>query len=281
MYVLVAVIENVGLWGDNLTISSFNAEEIDTNRLRPREEDGNWTPVSIHFSPGSISTSETIIIPLEIELRDNSEIRLVDQDHALEGFRAIQNGKRRVFAAEAENGKVFHRKRKEAFRPPEFPYPIKYTYGPRLRLVSAVTETAEVKLRQFDPSQIFLRLGLLEGTCPSIYVRPVDGSPPMYYGRILVGAHDRTLMRNETFVHEGAADSIELVESEPEITTIRMLQIYITDSAGIEHIVHQDTNRYVLPGAPLRIQAPEMRRALKIRIEVDGFYQSMQSLLVP
>ena len=280
MFVLVAVIENVGSQ-KVMPLSMFKAEQIDTDRLRPREQDAGWKAINLPFPTGFLTMGESIVIPLEIEFRDTAWPRTgLDVNDEQLAFQKIQSDKRTEFFAKTATGAVIHKIRKSALPAPSIPYPVKYTYGPRIRLTSVISGSSEIKLRTFDPSQIYMRFGFDEGSCPRIYVTPAGGEPRVPYGKVLTGATDPKSAQWDILEYEGPASSIELVEEEPEITTIEELNVVVTDAMGIDHVLLRRTHLYVIPGAPLHIIAPEMLKAARIEVQIRGFYQPMGAMLL-
>jgi hypothetical protein len=179
-----------------------------------------------------------------------------------------------------EKGKVVYRKQKDAFKAPTLPVKVDYTYGPRLRLLSVVSDDKEIKLRPFNPLVVAMHFGFEEGSCPSIYVQAPDAKAPVSYGRILVGASGHDRARTDVLWHDGPAQFVELAEDEPEITRVRSLKVYVIDTQGGEHLAVSRSDVFVMPGLPLRLSSPELLSAARIRIEVEGYYRTLPSLLL-
>ena len=78
---------------------------------------------------------------------------------------------------------------------------------------------------------------------------------------------------------DGPAESIEIVEEEPEITTIKRLRVFVFDQSGHENPVLELRDQRVLPGIPLKIAFPELRTASGVRMEIEGYYEPLRNLL--
>jgi pimeloyl-ACP methyl ester carboxylesterase len=277
IYVLVAVIENSSE-NESLPISVIKGMQIDTDRLRPRESDGNWTPIEFEFRVGEIKKNETIVVPLEIEFRDDAFPRDMPTDDQTQLFQAIKADSHGEFIGRNWDGTVVQKKAKEAFKSPEWPTPIKYTYGPRIKLTAALSRDAYVRLREFDPNNTYMYFGQVGGSCPTVYVH-VDGDSPKAYGHVLIGAGGKAQSKLDEIVLDGPAESIEIVEEEPEITTIKRLKVFVSNLSGRERLALELRDQQVLPGVPLRIAFPELRTTSGLRIEVEGYYEPLRNLL--
>jgi hypothetical protein len=278
IYVLVAVIENSSE-SESLPISKIKGMQIDTDRLRVPESDGNWKPIEFNFPIGQIKRNETIVVPLEIEFRDDNFPRDIGTEDQAELFQTIQADSRREFIGLNWDGNVVQKKAKEAFKSPEWSHPIKYTYGPRIKLTAALSRDAYVKLREFDPNNTYMYFGYVGGTCPSVYVRVDSDSPAKPYGHVLIGAGGKAQSKLDEIVLDGPAESIEIVEEEPEITTIKRLRFFVFDQSGRENLVLELRDQRVLPGIPLRIAFPELRTTSGVRMEIEGYYEPLRNLL--
>jgi hypothetical protein len=277
LFLLVAVLENVEGKGV-LPITSVKAEEIDSDRLRAPADDKNWTPTEFAFPPTALQANESIVIPLSIELRPESS-PIWNRNEADQLFSLIRAFQKPI-VSKNEKGIVLYRKSKDAFKPPQFPRHKTFAYGPRVRLLSAVSNAREIKLRQFNPAAVAMHFEFQEGSCPGFYVKLPDESTARSYGRVLVGATSNSKARKETIWHEGPAEYIELLEDEPEITRIAKINAFVTDALGNEVLVEQLADQFVLPGRPLRIQNSHFLHAIRIRVEVEGFYQSLPAILM-
>jgi pimeloyl-ACP methyl ester carboxylesterase len=279
LYVQVAVIEN-GQGKGTLPVSALTADEIITDGLRVAGDDSGWTRTKYQFPVPGLSEGETVIVPLQLELRA-PDATIPDKD-AVEGSKAqylgIQKYAKSVLVQRQDN-QVIYKKRKEAFKASSFPTGTPYTYGPRVKLVSAQALGRDIALRQFDPAKVWARFGSEEGSCPSIYVKSIDGSLQSH-GRILTGARGAMKVRTESLVHSGAALAIEIAEDEPEISRLEEIRIFRVDSPDREVLMYQESDRVIAPGLPLRIETPLLRDAENIRIEVRGFYRTFPEMMV-
>jgi pimeloyl-ACP methyl ester carboxylesterase len=274
LFLLVGVLENLDR-ANPLRVLSFESEFVDNYNLRSRSSDSHFVSERIQFPPGAITSGETIVIPLEIELRDKSFPRGADLSKRTDSEVA---GRPQVFTKKYGT-EIWHRKKSSAFREPKAPAEVRYTYGPRVRLTAFETDELKLPLRQFDPSQLFAHFGFNIGSCPTVYVRSSTNGELVPYGKVLTGASKPSLIKTDTIFHDGPAENIELVEEEPEIATIASLQVFATDKAGNEQLILTMMDRAIAPGMPLRVSAPEMRQASHIRVEVTGFYQPLPGLL--
>jgi hypothetical protein len=279
LHVQVAVIEN-GQGKGTLPISALTADEITTDKLRLAGDDTAWTRTRYEFPVPGLSEGETVIVPLQLELRPPEEA-ILDKD-AIEGsktqYLTIQKYGKSVLV-QREDKQVIYKKRKEAFKDSSFPNEVAYTYGPRAKLVSAQALGRDIALRQFDPAKVWARFGSEEGSCPSIYVKSIDGSLQPY-GRILAGARGAMKVRTESLMHSGAALAVEIAEDEPEISRLQEIRIFRVDSPDREVLMYQESDRIIVPGLPLRIETPLLHDAENIRIEVRGFYRTFPEMMV-
>jgi pimeloyl-ACP methyl ester carboxylesterase len=279
LHVQVAVIEN-GQGKGTLPISALTADEMVTDKLRLAGHDTGWSRTKYEFPVPGLSEGETVIVPLQLEIRPPGGA-IVDND-AIEGskaqYLAIQKYGKSVLVYR-EKKQVIYKKRKEAFKASSFPDEVPYTYGPRVKLVSAQALGRDIALRQFDPAKVWARFGNQEGTCPFISVKSVDGSLQSY-GRILTGARGAMNVRTESLVHSGAALAVEIAEDEPEISRLEEIRIFRIDSSDREVLMYQESDRVIAPGLPLRIETPLLHDAEKIRIEVRGFYRTFPEMMV-
>ena len=199
-----------------------------------------WTRTKYEFPVPGLSEGETVIVPLQLELRPPDEA-ILDKD-AIEGSKAqylvIQKYGKSVLV-QREDKQLIYKKRKEAFKASSFPAEVSYTYGPRVRLVSAQALGRDIALRQFDPAKVWARFGSEEGSCPSIYVKSIDGSLQSY-GRILTGARGAMKVRSESLLHSGAALAVEIAEDEPEISRLEEIRIFRVDSPDREILMYQE-----------------------------------------
>ncbi len=279
MYVLVAILENVSD-KELLPISTVLAKEIVTDRLRPSEADGAFLPIKLDFPLGGLRRSETLVIPLQIELRDESFPRKNEFTDQMKILKALQTASQKELVGRNPDRTIVHKKSKSAFRPADLPQPVKYTYGPRLKLSAAISNGQEIKLREFDPNNTYIYFGLLGGSCPTLYVHTGTDRNPLSYGRVLVGAVGRLRSRLEEIVHEGPAETIEVAEEEAEATTLKNVRIYVTNEGDSEALVFEQIGITVLPGIPARFSSEKFRTAKRIRIQLEGFYETLNPLLL-
>jgi hypothetical protein len=279
LFVQVAVLENVQ--GKVMPISAVRGSQIDSDRLRFPDDDKDWTPFELTFPIGMLQSNETVVVPLQIELRPSD--MLSDPPTEAERLKYWEQIKRypKPIVLKDEKGRILFKKTLDAFKKPT-PAPLltPYTYGPRVRLSAAVAEGKEIKLRQFDPSQITMQFGSQEGSCPRMLFQETPDGGPTSYGRVLVGASGSDRVQTDIRWHEGPALFLELAEDEPEITHIQSIKTYVVDIAGNERLVDAMTDRFIFPGAPLKIEHPVMQDAKRIRIEVRGYYESLPRLLL-
>jgi len=274
LFLLVAVLDNVQGRGV-LQIDTLSAEQVDTDKLREPKTDTDWSPVDLRFPAKALQANESIVVPLQIELRpEKIGFNTAESSAVFEQIRSL----RKTIASKDEKGKVLFKKSIKAFKEPQYPRPKTYTYGPRMRLIHAVSDGRIVKLRDYVPSAVVMYFGFDGASCPALYVKVPDEVEKRSYGRILVGAVGRK--RTETFVHNGPVQFIEVLEDEPEMTTISSIRTYIEGSSGEMMLVDQQRNVIVLPGRALRIENRALRQAKRIVIEVEGFYESFPSLLL-
>jgi hypothetical protein len=250
-----------------LPIAALKGEQIVTDRLRLADEDKDWSPLEIGFPSAVLKPDESIVVPLQLQLRPGPNMKIdVSPAEAASTLAQIWRHPKPLIMKD-EKGKVIYRKSKEAFAPPTFPVNVDYTYGPRVRLSAVVSDGKEIKLRQFNPVVVAMQFGYETGSCPGIYVQTPDAKTPVSHGRILVGAVGPERARTDIFWHDGPALFIELIEDEPEITRIRSLKVFTQDAQGVERLT-------------LRIETPELQSAARIRVELEGYYKSLPSLLL-
>jgi hypothetical protein len=279
LFVQVAVLDNVQGRGV-LPISILKGEQIDTDRLRAADDDKNWAPVDLPFPAGVLRANESIIVPLQLQLRPaevvGADVTPADSNETLKQIKSYP----KPLVTKDEKGRAIYQKSKDAFKPPSFPVRVDYTYGPRLRLSSVVSGGKEIKLRQFNPLVVTMHFGFETGSCPGIYVQAPDAETPVSYGRILVGAVGAERARTDILWHDGPALFVELAEDEPEITRVRSIKVFAVDADGVERLAAAKTDQFVMPGLPLRIEAAELLSAARIRVEVEGYYKTLPSLLL-
>jgi hypothetical protein len=279
LYLQVAVLDNVKGRGV-LPISVLKGEQIDTDRLRTDADDKDWTPLDQPFPAGVLEANESIVVPLQIQLRAGDALQIdVSAAESTATFNQIKAYAKPIVMKD-EKGKTLYQKSKDAFKPPAFPVKIDYTYGPRVRLSSVVANGKEIKLRQFNPLVVAMHFGFETGSCPGIFVQAPDAKAPVSYGRILIGAVGAERARTDVMWHDGPAQFVELAEDEPEITRVRSIKVFAVDADGGERLAATRRDLFVMPGLPLRIAAPELQSAARIRIEVEGFYKTLPSLLL-
>ena len=68
LFLLVAVLDNVQGRGV-LQIDTLSAEQVDTDKLREPKTDTDWSPVDLRFPAKALQANESIVVPLQIELR--------------------------------------------------------------------------------------------------------------------------------------------------------------------------------------------------------------------
>jgi hypothetical protein len=279
LFVQVAVLDNVQGRGV-LPVSALKAEQVDSDRLRAADDDKDWAPVDLAFPAGALEAHESIVVPLQMLLLPSEamdiDVTATDASRTFDQIKAFP----KPLVLKNEKGRILYQKSKDAFKPPSFPVKVDYTYGPRLRLSSIVSEGKEIKLRQFNPLQVAMHFGFQEGSCPGIYVQAPDAKTPVSYGRILVGAVGAERARTDILWHDGPALFVELAEDEPEITRVRSIRVFAVDANGAERLAAAKSDLFVMPGLPLRIEAPELLTAARIRVEVEGFYRTLPSLLL-
>jgi len=281
LFIQVAVIEAANEKG-SMSIEGLRGGEIASNRLRLPDQDGDWKPLELGFPQRNLAPGESLVVPLRLELRSQQGRPLweADWEQANSFFQQVQNYKRKLITFR-NDGKIFCKKRKTAFKPPIKPeMEYAYSYGPRIRLESILLNGREIKLRQFDSTNVWTRFGFAEGSCPILYVHDTKGdSDPVSYGKLLRGAVGKRRERTETIWHEGPAFRIEIREEEPEITVVNNIRVYVEGEAG-ETLIHEDFGRIIAPGYPLIIDKPSLHQAKRIRLEVTGYYYSMAEIVV-
>ena len=279
LFVQVAVLDNVQGKGV-LPITALKGEQIATDRLRLAEEDKDWSPVEIGFPSAVLKPDESIVVPLQLQLRPGQNMKIDVSPAESANIRAQILRYPKPLVMKDGKGKVVYRKSKDAFAPPTFPVNVDYTYGPRVRLAAVISNGKEIKLRQFNPLVVATQFGYETGSCPGIYVQTPDAKTPVSHGRILIGAVGPERARTDIFWHDGPALFIELMEDEPEITRIRSLKVFTQDAQGVERLTETRKDLFLMPGMPLRIETPELRSAARIRVELEGYYRSLPSLLL-
>jgi hypothetical protein len=279
LFVQVAVIEAAN-GKDSLSIASLKGGEIDSTRLRLPDQDGDWKALELGFPPRNLAPGESLVVPLRLELRTQRDrLFWADWEEAKSFYQEVQNYKGKVITFRNE-GRILCKKKKTAFKPPTKPeVEYAYAYGPRIRLESVLLNGHEIKLRQFDPTNVWTHFGFTEGSCPILYVHDSkDGSDPVSYGKILQGAAGKRRERTETIWHEGSAFRLEVREEEPEIAVLNNVRVYVEDEAG-EKLIHEETGRVIVPGYPLIIDKSSLHQAKRIRLEVTGYYRSMAEIV--
>lgn len=278
LYVQVAVIENLS--SVPLALSSFKVDEIISDRLRLEDQDGKWTPASLAFPVGTLAHDETLVIPLHIQLRSEGNDPGIDENGSLQAFNKIKTDPRTVFVVKDAKGRVIRSVNKSSLRPPSFPVLERnFTYGPRMRLVAAISQDREIPLRQFDPAKVWVHFGNMEGSCPSVYVKEDSEGSRVSYGRVLGGASLVNRVRTDTLIFDGPMDSIELTEEQPEVTFVKSLKLIAIDENGIESLAYSARERLIIPGHQLKIETPSLKSAAKIKMEIEGYYRSIPSIL--
>jgi hypothetical protein len=282
LFVQVAVIDNVEGKGV-MQISAVHGSEIVSDALRLSTDDKTWSPFSMSFPVGVLESNESLVIPLQMELRQNENLRdlttAVSKQDEVQFFNQIRSYHKPVVLK--DNGKVLFKKTLDAFKEPTMvPESQAYTYGPRIQLSSVVSKGKELTLRQFDPYSVSTQFGYEEGSCPEIAFQEPNDATPLPFGRVLVGASGESRSQTDVRWHKGPASFLELEEDEPEITHVQSIRTYVVDAAGKESLVDFETNKILAPGVPLRIRNDEMRHATEIKVEIRGFYDSLPTLLL-
>lgn len=107
-----------------------------------------------------------------------------------------------------------------------------YVYGEAVQLVSVNAGGERIEAAAVPRIDLYTTWGEDGASCPFAYFEMADGSL-RYHGRVLVGANDPTLQRNEVVrVPEGAVRFI-LREEEPEITYVEALSFLTAGGATL------------------------------------------------
>ena len=53
----------------------LKGEKIETDRLRLAEDDKDWSPLTIGFPAGVLKSDESIVVPLQLQLRPSENMK--------------------------------------------------------------------------------------------------------------------------------------------------------------------------------------------------------------
>jgi hypothetical protein len=185
------------------------------------------------FQLGEIARSpgESVIVPIAVELRyDLWEAPfnfIQDNPWSSEIHRQIEQIEGEQIVLRDGSGNTVVSRQKSSFRPPDHRSIVgTYFYGPAIEIRSIGVGGSFVPVRSAPAVATVMRIDTLseEGSCPFLYFRMSNGEI-VRAGRVLVGASDRSLTREERIEIPNGAISVIIQEEEPEITFLDQVAV--------------------------------------------------------
>jgi hypothetical protein len=288
LFVLVAVVENLGGSGATFSLPGFNLKQSERTDLRRLSDESGDSPMRLPFPLGTIGRGDRIVIPLQMELRKSTDVggiagwdispsaqRTQQVNAELGRYRDDQ-----IF--KTEDGPHPIRKSKRSFVPVEEPSIVSpYIYGRRYTFESMIVDNRTIPVRQLDPNKVTMIAGFDGGSCPILYVSREGSSEPIRVGTILRAARGSEAVQTEEIDLGSDPVGFRIAEEEPERTTITEISLVETSSNG-------DTKRVFRRRGPFIIQAgeglsvtfdPGLPAGKRYRLQVSGYYETYGELL--
>jgi hypothetical protein len=280
VFVLLAVIEPRG-GAINIDGASF----ITDDDVTLRAERALGRAEETRFSPITIKRGESLVIPLHIELRYDTNVfpftaikrnALSTQLHRAVSSAPVKQFNS-TFAYETSDAKTKLRigKDKSAFRPPDFDTVAeKYFFGKSRDLVAIFIDGKKVETRPTPRVAVVMNGKFEEGSCPFLYFRTAEGQLAMI-GRVLVGANGPAREREERIRIEPGTRAFVLSEAEPEVTFIRSLNLRNEETGELLNI---GTNFYIGANRAFEFQIPDRFQASG-QIVIKGYYKTFDAVV--
>lgn len=237
--------------------------------------------------PGSIvlQKGETVLVPLRIELRydlDQTPVAtLVDAQGPRKLYTKITSLPNTTFqfrsselssiAAQPPVRTIFI-KAKSAFRPPEtMQVTQSYVFGPGYNLKDITLKGKAIAVRSAPASALVFVGDTGLGSCPFLFV---DGEADKYVkiGRVLVGASNAGLAREEIVQLPSGTHYFYVSEQEPEIT--RLERVSVKGGTNSEEVILAE-NIEVRPGWSRRFEIPGPLRG-NTQLTIRGYYTQLE-----
>ena len=278
MQVLFAVIEPVTR---DIEINSVNYGVDNQRKLRDKPSYDQERKE--FFSGVMVRRGESIMIPLRIELKYNSEDYPVSAvmdiggqgNNYFKAIRELPTKKIRLFKPEAKA--LLFDKMRSSFGPPQVASLQKtYIFGPALELKTAQIGGRNVEMTAPPASSLYTVLGNPGASCPFLYVSNNDGTERLI-GRVLIGANAPNLRRNQVIHVIGRRSSLFIAEQEPEITFLNRIEVIDSRSKARFRLAR---NLILGPKRQVEFKLPRQMRG-SFDIIVSGYYQKLQEVGMP
>jgi hypothetical protein len=278
MFVLVALIENMGGAGATYQLKGFNLQHSSETQLRTTP--GTMTQTFLPFTLGAIGKDDKVVLPLKIEFRSNARVGRQD---APEDLSASPSSVAKISQALAplsadtilkiSDGTV--QKKASAFSNltavPEITN--SYIYGPVATLESLVIDDALLPVRQYAANGLFMVAGYEGGSCPTLYVKRYGETELVKIGKVLHTANGAAQSTTEE-IHLGKnIEAVYILESEPERTIVKHLEILTINETNTSSV----TNPTITPitiewgeQALINVQPIENTEYL---LRIEGYYE--------
>lgn len=230
MFVLVALIENMGGAGATYRLKGFNVLHSSETKLRAVSE--VMSKAFVPFPMEAIGKDDKVILPLKIEFRANAEIGRQD---APEDLSASPSSVEKIEHAlsllssetilQTSDGSIH--KEKSSFSMVRVPQITKsYIYGPVATLDSLVIDEADFPVRQYAANGLFMVSGFEGGSCPTLYVKRRGESDLVKIGKILHTANGASQSAVQEIPIGKDVEAVFIEESEPERTIVKRLDVF-------------------------------------------------------
>jgi hypothetical protein len=237
--------------------------------------------------PGAVTLNQgqALIVPLRLELRYDLEedlLRYVTGTAEESGqiFNAIRKlpsdvlrfqGYEYFPSGRAQLREIFS-KRKDEFRRPETSRITQtYVVGPAYELIDLALKGQRIPVRR-APASAVAYLGTAGiGSCPFLFFD--QGESIIAVGRVLVGAHNKTLTKTEEVLIPDGARFAYISEQEPELTHLERVGVR---TMGLEKVLAEYIS--IGPGRAWRIEIPEGFRT-NGTLFIRGYYHPLRELV--
>jgi hypothetical protein len=244
----------------------------------------------------SLGYGDSVVVPLEIQLRDGLPVEQVVQDAGNDQtslaredtdiYNAIVLAPVDTFEAKLRNSNnedVLVAKRKSSYDPVDDATDSSavsdsassdaYIFGQSFELKSVKIEGQWVSVRDAPASALVANEAGGGASCPFLFAN--DGQDTeIALGRVLVGAHSRSLSSTSVIKLPEHTRTVFLRELEPEVTFISRLALR---SAGQERVLVKD--RIIGPGEEIEIDIPITFERGDQFLVVTGYYQLIDTAL--
>lgn len=282
MFILIALIENMGGAGATYTLKGFNIQHSGETKLRSAPE--NMKPDFVQFTITAVGQGDKIILPLQIEFRKNSNVGVGE---AIDDLSARLNSKEEIETSIASlpdttilqttDGSI--QKTKVAFLGMETPRISRsYIYGPSASLESLVIDDLVLPARQYNPNGLYMVSGYEGGSCPVLYVRRGGQAEPIKIGKILHTANGAGRSTTQIIPLGSGIESVFIAESEPERAVIKGAALISIDPSGQKTSSNLLENPIILEwGDQVKFDIGSARNSDHF-LEVEGYYERYEDV---